>query len=88
MAKVPDHWRLSDSELSDAKKQRDLTGSFIRKFLTEDEIFITDQNATQIASAIQVGWLTALQVTEAFCKRAAIAHQIVCRIRKLFIDPR
>ncbi|KAK7953856.1 hypothetical protein PG988_014550 [Apiospora saccharicola] len=76
--KIPKSWRLSESDLLDAKKQRDLTGSFICKFLTEEAIAITAQSTTQIASEIQAGHLSAVQVATAFCRRAAIAHQTVC----------
>lgn len=75
--KIPESWRLSKNDLSDAKKQHDLTGSFICKFLTEVEVATTAQSTIQIVSAIQAEHLTAVQVTKAFCKRAAITHQIV-----------
>ncbi|KAK8136419.1 amidase [Apiospora sp. TS-2023a] len=86
ISKIPESWRLSETDLSDAKGQRDLTAPFICKFLTEDEVAITAQNTTQIASAIQDGHLTAVQVTTAFCKRAAIAHQINNCLHEIFFD--
>jgi amidase len=46
--------------------------------LTVQEISITeDYDATALAEAIQSKALTSVEVTRAFCKRAAIAHQLV-----------
>jgi amidase len=46
--------------------------------LTAKELRITeDYDATALAHAIRNGELKALDVARAFCKRAAIAHQLV-----------
>ncbi|KAI0164097.1 amidase [Xylariaceae sp. FL1272] len=47
------------------------------QFLTGDDISIISKDSIQIVEAIKCGHLTAVQVTNAFCKTAAIAHQIV-----------
>jgi amidase len=75
--KIRPEWRLAASDLADAEKQRDLTGPFIQKFLEADEISIISKDSVKIVEEIKTGKLTAVQATRAFCKTAAIAHQIV-----------
>ena len=75
--KIYSEWRLSKAELEKASKQRDLTGPFIQQYLRADEQAIVNQESVTIVARIQEGNLTAKQVTSAFCKAAAISHQIV-----------
>jgi amidase len=77
LAKIPAEWMLSPNKLEEAAQQRDITGSFIQKFLTAAEVDIVTRDSVQIVDAVRDGSLTALQVTYSFCKTAAIAHQIV-----------
>lgn len=75
--KIPPQWRLGPADLAAAQKQRDLTGPFIQQFLNADEVSIISRDSVAIVEDIKKGRLTAVQVTTAFCKTAAIAHQIV-----------
>lgn len=77
LAKIPPEWRLSEADLDRASKQRDLTGAFIEQFLTVEEIAIISQASVSLVAQIREGKYSAVQVTRAFCKTAAIAHQIV-----------
>lgn len=77
LAKIPPEWRLNQEDLRRAEEQRDLTGSFIQSFLLPDEVSIVSMESVDIVDNIRRGKLTAVQVTKAFCKTAAIAHQIV-----------
>lgn len=77
LAKIPLEWRLSPAELELASKQRDLTGPFMEKFLEPNEISIVNMDSVPIVDAIRSGKLSAVEVTTAFCKTAAVAHQIV-----------
>ncbi|KAF7190849.1 putative amidase [Pseudocercospora fuligena] len=55
--------------------------------LTEKELSITeDYDATSLADAIASKQLTAVEVAKAFCKRAAIAHQLTCCLTEYFQD--
>ena len=81
-SKIPKEWRLHEDDLLAAKKQRQLSGPFIEGFLSAQELEITSNAAAPLVSKLQSGHYTALQVTTAFCKRAAIAHQIVSWRRK------
>jgi amidase len=52
--------------------------------LTPEELAITEQyDATALAEAIRSRSLKSVDVARAFCKRAAIAHQLVCDNRLL-----
>ena len=48
--------------------------------LSQDEIEITRSHATEIVKRVAEGKWKAEDVTVAFCKRAAIAHQLVGRV--------
>ncbi|TRX93444.1 hypothetical protein FHL15_005719 [Xylaria flabelliformis] len=86
LKKIPASWKLSHEDLAKAEKQRDLTGSFIQGFLDADEISITSKDSVQLVQEIKDGKLTAVQVTSAFCKTAAIAHQINNCLLEIFFD--
>lgn len=48
--------------------------------LTDREIDITENNtATSLIAKIALGELSSYEVAAAFCKRAALVHQLVCR---------
>lgn len=85
-AKIPQEWQLSNAELEKAAKQKDLTGSFIEQYLTPDEGFIVAQDANKLAENIRSGEWTAKTVAQAFCKSAAIAHQIDNCLHEIFFD--
>lgn len=85
LGKIPPEWRLDPADLERAKKQRDLTGPFIQKYLEPDEIAIISSGSVEIADAVGQGVLTAVAVAAATCKAAAIAHQIVSRLRSTLV---
>ena len=76
-ARIPQEWTLTKDQLDKASRQRNLTGKFIEKYLSDQEIKITRLPATVIVSHVSNGIHSALSVTKAFCKRAAIAQQMV-----------
>lgn len=76
-SKIPREWILPDSALEDAKHQRQLSGPFIEKFLDEEELEIIRNDSVPLVAKIMAREYTALQVTRAYCKTAAMAHQIV-----------
>ncbi|KAK3331484.1 amidase signature domain-containing protein [Apodospora peruviana] len=84
LAKIPSEWRLSPEDLELAAKQHDLTGPFIQKFLDPQTISIVTTDSLDLVEHITDGQLTALQVTTAFCKTAAIAHQINNCLHEIF----
>lgn len=73
---IPVKWRLP-GEIPSVQQQRDVTGSYIHQFLSAKEIEITETDAVDIVAKTSVGEWTAVEVTEAFCHRASLAHQLV-----------
>jgi amidase len=82
---IPARWRLS----VDAKAQYNGDAiHFITRggILTERQIAITENTASTLLRKIHSGQLTATEVTEAYCARAAIAHQLVNCFTDFFPD--
>jgi amidase len=75
LAAIPQEWRLKS--VPSAEEQRDVTGSYIQRFLNEKEKEITETDAVNIVKKTSRGEWSAVDVARAFCHRAAIAHQLV-----------
>ncbi|KAH8427786.1 putative general amidase GmdA [Aspergillus melleus] len=82
---IPERWRIQDP-IPPTDELRDVTGAYIQQFLTPREIEITETDALGIAEKTTSGTWTAVQVTEAFCHRAALAHQLVSCLHEVFFD--
>ncbi|KAJ5595127.1 Amidase [Penicillium hispanicum] len=82
---IPEKWRLA-TPVPPASEQRDVTGDYIRQYLSVREIEITESDAVDIAAQTTSGRWTAVEVTEAFCHRAALAHQLVNCLHEIFFD--
>ncbi|KAK6440500.1 hypothetical protein LTR95_003278 [Oleoguttula sp. CCFEE 5521] len=84
---IPSKWRVPDDKLPPSS-QLDVT-SFPAKsgLLSDHELAITDALASDIVAQIASGTWKAVDVTTAFCKRAAIAHQLTkCLTVTMFDD--
>lgn len=84
--KIRPEWRLSPEDLERARQQRNITGHFIQQFLDEGDVSVTSMTSAPILKALGEGKLSAVQVTSAFCKRAAVAHQINNCLHEVFFD--
>ena len=82
LATIPQKWKLSNIPTSE--EQKDVT-QYVQQFLDKKEVDITETDAVGIAEKIAVGEWSAVDVTEAFCHRAAIAHQLVSIIHTALI---
>jgi amidase len=56
------------------------TLSLARQILTEEEIHITESTPEELLAELTKGDLSAVEVTNAFLRRAALAQKAVCRI--------
>ena len=72
---IPQKWRLAS--IPSGSEQKDVTGPYIQQFLSQREIEITETDAVGIAKQTASGAWSAVEVTEAFCHRASLAHQLV-----------
>jgi amidase len=80
-ALIPQNWLIPDT-IPSPYERRDVT-EYIRQFLTAREIEITEVDAADIVAKTSSGVWKAREVAEAFCHRAALAHQLV-RISTVF----
>lgn len=88
-SQIPEEWRLPSEVTQDlvqpleASKNDLIELGVARRsgILTAKEVQITEEyDVQQLLKALAAGKLTALEVTVAFCKRAAIAQQLVWMI--------
>ncbi|KAF2194890.1 amidase [Zopfia rhizophila CBS 207.26] len=85
-SRIPKEWLLKSSPSSDVTTYLDIH----RKcgLLSQEELRITEEyDATGLAEAIRTRKLKSVDIVRAFCKRAAIAHQLTnCLTEILFED--
>lgn len=82
-ASIPSQWRISSDKLPPAEQADVMDFPYKSGLFSEREIAITTSSATDIVKHIAVGEWKAEDVTRAFCKRAAITHQLVRNISHL-----
>lgn len=73
---IPERWRLQrppDASVTDVRDIPRTCG-----LLTPAQLEITELTTGELVTKLHTGSLTAVEATEAFCARAAIAHQCVC----------
>jgi len=85
-AKIPSKWRISLEDRDRARKARNLTGPFIHSFLSEDETEIVRLDSVTLVQRIASSSLSSLEVANAYCKTAAIAHQINNCLHEIFFE--
>lgn len=83
---IPEEWRISSKDIPSAEEQRDITGDFVRKYLTKKEVEITESDAVAIVEKTTSAQWTAVEVAKAFCHRAAVAHQLVNCLHEIFFE--
>ncbi|OJD20338.1 hypothetical protein ACJ73_08330 [Blastomyces percursus] len=81
---IPEKWRMP-TPLPPASELRDVT-TYIQQFLSLREIEITELDIVSLAQRTTSGQWTAVEVTEAFCHRAALAHQFINCLHEVFFD--
>lgn len=85
-ALIPTDWRLSTLPPGDVLNVMDIPAK--SGILSANEIEITERyDATALAEAIRSKVLTSVQVTMAFCKRAAIAQQLTNCLTEILFEP-
>ncbi|KAI9888341.1 MAG: hypothetical protein M1814_000572 [Vezdaea aestivalis] len=85
-SKIPEEWRVKKSVINKAENIKQLSGGFVDSLLEEPELNVIQHDATQLSRLIQKGEFSALDVTLAFCKTAAVAHQINNCLHEIFFD--
>lgn len=77
LASIPKEW-IIPQELLPPASQDDVTSWPEQSgWFTAEELAITDLTASELVPKLASGTLKSVDVTKAFCKRAAAAHQLV-----------
>ncbi|KAL4950656.1 amidase [Aspergillus filifer] len=72
---IPTKWRLAPEHIDGVQNVRRVPEAC--GLLTQDQLYVTELDASSLVESLASGKLSSAQVTEAFCARAAIAHQLV-----------
>ncbi|EMD94628.1 hypothetical protein COCC4DRAFT_147870 [Bipolaris maydis ATCC 48331] len=84
-SRIPADWKLSTLPGPEVTNYTEIPRQC--GLLTEQELQITEQyDAVALAAAIREKRLNCLDVATAFCKRAAIAHQLTNCLTEIFFD--
>lgn len=77
LASIPEEWTVPQ-DLLPPQSQDDVTAWPEESgWFTAEELAITNLTASELTPKLASGALKSLDVTKAFCKRAAAAHQLV-----------
>ncbi|KAH7397255.1 amidase signature domain-containing protein [Pyrenochaeta sp. MPI-SDFR-AT-0127] len=83
LAAIPSEWRIPNPP--SVEEQVDVT-EYIKQYLTEGEVQITQSSADVIAEHVKTGAWSAEDVTRAYCHRAALAHQLLHCLHEIFFN--
>ncbi|KAL2678826.1 hypothetical protein Neosp_009578 [[Neocosmospora] mangrovei] len=92
---IPSDWKIPDKVLSllswplEANINNLINLDVIRlcEILTQKELEITENYSTgELLKKLAAGELTSVEVTTAFCKRAAVGHQLTSCLTEIFFD--
>ncbi|KAK8017914.1 hypothetical protein PG991_007104 [Apiospora marii] len=84
LGSIPGRWRLD--KIPTVDEQRNVTGTYIRQFLSPKEAEITEADAVGIVEKTTSGAWSAVEVAEAFCHRASLSHQLVNCLHETFFE--
>jgi hypothetical protein len=86
-SRIPKEWLLAEHSRPQANTNNLLDVPRRCGVLSQDEIRLTeDYDATSLLELLNAGKLKSKDVTTAFCKRAAIAHQVTNCLTEIFFD--
>ena len=70
---IPDEWRIKSKPVGDSVMEYPAKSGI----LSSEELAITESSAAELVGKMAKGVLKSVNVTLAFCKRAALAQQLV-----------
>ena len=74
---IPDEWRIKSKDVGDSVMDYPAKSGI----MSDEELAITNSTAVDLVAKLAKGQLKSVDVTRAFCKRAALAHQLVIVIQ-------
>jgi amidase len=81
---IPASYRIDPGLIPTDLSQSVLHLPAISRVLSSRELEITESHAYEILPKLVEKTYTSVEVTQAFCKRATIAHQAVCSSKEIF----
>ncbi|KIX08496.1 uncharacterized protein Z518_03152 [Rhinocladiella mackenziei CBS 650.93] len=81
---IPSNWLLSSPPRENVLNVTKVP--YTCGIMTEKELELTDKDATELLAMLKDGRLKSYDVTLAFCKRAAIAHQLVNCMTEMWFE--
>ena len=85
-ALIPEKWRIPAEKLPYNSQRSVISYPETSGLLNDEEVTITQLTIKELANKIASHEYSALQVCQAFCHRAAIAHQLVNCLVEIFFD--
>ena len=70
---IPDEWRIKSKPIGDSVMDYPAKSGI----MSSEELAITESSAAELVAMMAKGVLKSVNVTLAFCKRAALAQQLV-----------
>jgi amidase len=83
---IPEKWRIPIEKLPASSQRSVISYGETSGLLSVEEMDITQLTIEELARKIASREYSAVQVCEAFCHRAAIAHQLVNCLLEIFFD--
>ena len=75
---IPEEWRIKSKDVGDSVMDYPSKSGL----MSSEELAITDSTAVDLVARMAKGELKSVDVTRAFCKRAALALQLVIAFRQ------
>ncbi|KIW04821.1 uncharacterized protein PV09_04005 [Verruconis gallopava] len=86
-SRIPKEWRIDPAHLPKNNTKNVIDVPRQCGLLSREELHVTeDYDATELLEKLRTGGLKSFDVTKAFCKRAAIAHQVTNCLTEIFFD--
>ncbi|ABN67307.2 Acetamidase [Scheffersomyces stipitis CBS 6054] len=87
ISSIPEKWRIADIKTQMKNAGYVNPHLFLDSILPKDEVIITNKHLHELRVLIKKGTLSAYSVTEAFCHRSALAHQLLnCCIEIFYVE--
>lgn len=86
VSKIPSEWLIPKEIMPPSNADSVQDFPYASGFFTQRELTITDSTASDVVTRISTGEWTALEVTKAICKRAAVAHQLICCMTEVYFQ--
>ena len=84
--KIPKDWLLSKDKAPPKSQRNVISVPRTSGLLSEKELMITETCMADALQNLRSGRWSSVEVTEAICKRAAIAHQLTNCLSEIFFD--